>query len=850
MKSKNLKTLSARLLALCMVLTLLPITAMPAVARNEAPVGVTQLPYLIGNFPGVIDIDLENPDAVRVGDLYYLLINGKFTQNVSYTDTHLDAFLNHVPGDANSQSTFRTFSLFWNLRSISILATGNTFCYMRYSEGGLLGNVTDATSAMMFENGSNHMFVNSHPIYADVEYYDGNQWTSSPVATVGNTSVKSQLDARLSEILGESISATPADYGKLWRVRNRTDINQVVGWKTADARRQYFDIEYESSFPVYVRETGFSDAGGDAYTAVYWYPSLAAALGDGEFNGAAAGQTVVVTQPYDNDSNLIIPDGVVIDFADNVTGTGSIRRDGAAITAPAVFASKTHKSITVTAAEMDETLIPGDQTIEYAISKDGDDAPETGWQAGLTFSDLDPGAEYYVWARTAAGTGHGAYKAGEAEASAMIKTDEPPLITASASWTFPAIADDSIRLADFEYVRYEKIVEEYRKAGTDTAEMVAYITVDGVFGVDFDEILVDTDPWTFDYVIEGGKTYIAFPFVFASYDGGWTVEQNPTFALEFKSEGFQVSTLTIDGFDELRVPIVVPTVTAGFSFTTFPEGSGLDRQTKFEYVPYKLVEEYRQGTGNTAEMIAYITVSGEFGVDFDEIKIIGTPTSWLTDPAVDWFTGDNGEIKRLNITGGETYLAFPFIFANYTGGTWAFTERWSNGEFDLVFLLEGFEVGELKIGGFNELIVPVTTPQYTVTFVGWLGALLEADTVDRLAAATAPAVTGHPRTHRFSHWNVPFDSITGDLVVTAVYKPVLYGDIDGDGTINSADVTLLRRYVAAENKAVFLEDNTFDLEAAYVLGQEKIGAEEITMLRRWIATAGDKPALGFTIPQA
>jgi len=92
---------------------------------------------------------------------------------------------------------------------------------------------------------------------------------------------------------------------------------------------------------------------------------------------------------------------------------------------------------------------------------------------------------------------------------------------------------------------------------------------------------------------------------------------------------------------------------------------------------------------------------------------------------------------------------------------------------------------------------------------------------------------------------------SGEFIWDAAYRYIrlaqfLYGDVDGDGEINSADVTLLRRYVAAENKAAFPEANPSFCEIrAKVAGGDTITALDVTLLRRWIAADKDKkPLLG------
>jgi rhodanese-related sulfurtransferase len=72
-----------------------------------------------------------------------------------------------------------------------------------------------------------------------------------------------------------------------------------------------------------------------------------------------------------------------------------------------------------------------------------------------------------------------------------------------------------------------------------------------------------------------------------------------------------------------------------------------------------------------------------------------------------------------------------------------------------------------------------------------------------------------------------------------------YGDTDGDGNINAADVTLLRRYIAAEDKEEFLKASIFNEANADVNGDGKICATDVTLLRLYIAAPGNnKPILG------
>jgi uncharacterized repeat protein (TIGR02543 family) len=76
-----------------------------------------------------------------------------------------------------------------------------------------------------------------------------------------------------------------------------------------------------------------------------------------------------------------------------------------------------------------------------------------------------------------------------------------------------------------------------------------------------------------------------------------------------------------------------------------------------------------------------------------------------------------------------------------------------------------------------------------------------------------------------------------------------WGDVDGDGVITSADVTLLRRFIAANDKDDFIANNpSFNLANANVDGSigngtngDGIDSADVTLLRRWIAASTKFP---------
>jgi hypothetical protein len=67
--------------------------------------------------------------------------------------------------------------------------------------------------------------------------------------------------------------------------------------------------------------------------------------------------------------------------------------------------------------------------------------------------------------------------------------------------------------------------------------------------------------------------------------------------------------------------------------------------------------------------------------------------------------------------------------------------------------------------------------------------------------------------------------------------PVHYGDVNGDGFINAADVTILRRFIAAGNPEPFTEAPSFIRANADANGDGRIDSEDVTLLRRYLSAA-------------
>jgi uncharacterized repeat protein (TIGR02543 family) len=98
-------------------------------------------------------------------------------------------------------------------------------------------------------------------------------------------------------------------------------------------------------------------------------------------------------------------------------------------------------------------------------------------------------------------------------------------------------------------------------------------------------------------------------------------------------------------------------------------------------------------------------------------------------------------------------------------------------------------------------------------------------------------LTGFVTTNATTGFTMPARAVT--LTANFVRAGAGFGDIDGDGVVDAADITLLRRYIAAENKPAFLAANPrFNLANALLLGQNSDsgpGAADIARLRQFVA---------------
>jgi formylglycine-generating enzyme required for sulfatase activity len=89
---------------------------------------------------------------------------------------------------------------------------------------------------------------------------------------------------------------------------------------------------------------------------------------------------------------------------------------GAAVTTPTVYIAPTFKNITVNAVSLQTAT---GQSVEYAISTASNGTGLSAWQSSVTFTGLNLGTNYYVYARSVSNTN---YETGISNVSAVITT--------------------------------------------------------------------------------------------------------------------------------------------------------------------------------------------------------------------------------------------------------------------------------------------------------------------------------------------------------------------------------------------------------------------------------------------
>jgi len=187
-------------------------------------------------------------------------------------------------------------------------------------------------------------------------------------------------------------------------------------------------------------------------------------------------------------------------------------------------------------------------------------------------------------------------------------------------------------------------------------------------------------------------------------------------------------------------------------------------------MPVKWGEEYTietayvqaQELGYSGTLEEFITsISGKDGTDgmsAYEIAVkngyTGTETEWLAS-----LKGEKGDTGAQGPQGekGETGAQGVGVKNAYV-----------NGETHLIVVLtDGTEID----AGYVGVEVTPTTKTYTVTFKDYDGTMLDKQTIEEGKSATAPTSPTRDG-YTFTGWDVTFDNITADTVVTAVYTKI------------------------------------------------------------------------------
>lgn len=125
---------------------------------------------------------------------------------------------------------------------------------------------------------------------------------------------------------------------------------------------------------------------------------------------------------------------------------------------------------------------------------------------------------------------------------------------------------------------------------------------------------------------------------------------------------------------------------------------------------------------------------------------------------------------------------------------------------------------------------------FTVTFVDYDGTILSEQSVESGSAAVAP--TAPEREHyRFIGWSCEFESVESNLIVIAQYElDIAIGDVNFDGTINSADALIAMRIALG-----LMDTYEAQLAAADVNGDYRVNAQDALMILRYSLEVDELP---------
>ncbi|MDR0291171.1 MAG: hypothetical protein LBI06_09565 [Treponema sp.] len=310
-------------------------------------------------------------------------------------------------------------------------------------KNGVKTILSDTSNNLFQHSGANSVFISGSDVYV-VGYESFNNgldngsnysdvfavlWKNGSKINLSDGTYQSQANSVYvsgSDVyvagIEEEASGTEAEY-----TYKRTAVLWKNGVKTTlSANGLYNDVKssnYNEAKSVYVSGSDVYVAGGGHPFAILWKNGIETILGEGGSANSVyvSGSDVYVagSATYENGSSATIwKNGVKIRLSDvhgstamavarndgKVNNPGVDKMAGAAVSAPQ-FVSKTHNSITVTAAVFTSSNTGG-QTIEYGRSTTNT-APAI-WQDGTVFIGLNANTTYYIFARAKENATHNA----------------------------------------------------------------------------------------------------------------------------------------------------------------------------------------------------------------------------------------------------------------------------------------------------------------------------------------------------------------------------------------------------------------------------------------------------------
>ncbi len=332
---------------------------------------------------------------------------------------------------------------------------------------------------------------------------------------------------------------------------------------------------------------------------------------------------------------------------------------------------------------------------------------------------------------------------------------------------------------------------EYTAQFTETANKYT-ITVNTVYDDKVDSTTNETATYTYaygdDYSIEASEK-TGYALTTEGTLSGKMPAHDVTITFTYKANSYVVTVNYTSDDNKINETNTV-TLTYGEAYNiATPEKIGYtaDKAAVAGTVSSDVNETVTYKANSYNLTINYKYADGTEAADAYSTKVVYDTAYSVASPEIKGYTADKptvaGTMGAADVTVDVTYsvnnytLTINYVYADGTQAaetytqTYTFVDTYSVNSPSITGYTADVETvsGDFKDAKNVEATVTYTINVYDVKFVGFNNADLGTQKVEYLGAATAP-VAPTVEGYTFTGWDEKFDSITGDLTVTAQYK--------------------------------------------------------------------------------